>query len=94
MEALGCSATVWAASALLACLQNALAGAAGKAWCDVAGPILPNLLVLDRRWEPLAGMFERSLDFAAKVDHQSWLLKPVSKPFKTHTHARAHTHTI
>lgn len=64
MEALGCSATVWAALALLACLQDALAGAVGKAWCREAGPILPNLLVFDRGRELLAGIFERSLDFA------------------------------
>lgn len=69
---LGCSATVWAASALLAGLQNALAGAAGKAWCDAAGPILTNLLVPDRRRELLAGILKSSLDFAAKVDNQSW----------------------
>lgn len=65
MGTLGCSATVWAASALLACLPKTLAGAAGKAWRDAAGPILPDLLVLVRRWEPLAGILERcSLDFA------------------------------
>lgn len=86
MGTLGCSATVWAASALLACLQNALEGAAGKAWCDVVGPILPNLLVPDRRQELLAGILESSLDFAAKVNNQGWLLKSVSKHFITHTH--------
>lgn len=76
MEALGCSATVWAALALLACLQDALAGAVGKAWCREAGPILPNLLVFDRGRELLAGIFERSLDFAAKGENQGLSLKP------------------
>lgn len=86
MEALGCSAIVWAASAFLACLQDALEEAARKAWCAVEGPIRPNLLVFVRGWELRAGILESSLDFAAKGDNQGWPLTPVSKHFNTPTH--------
>lgn len=61
---LGFSVIGWASSSLLACLQDALAGAAGKAWGSVVGPILPNLLVPVRSRDPLVGTLVSSPDFA------------------------------
>lgn len=76
MEALGCSAIIWAASTFLACLEDALEEAAGRTCCAVKGPILPNLLVLVRGWELRAGILESSLDFALPAAGDTHTLDP------------------